>query len=157
MDNTIMKMACKRALVAATLNATAASDIFTQDVEDMPQGTFKQDTGMKTGNGKKAPPADAPKAKGEEKKPEPPAEISEVKKSLHAELSEYCIMGDGTTNMDLYKDTLETLSRFTGKNAKGEDQEYVITDLFNVGVSDKWAGKVLGALRKMIKGRESAE
>ncbi len=28
-------MACKRALVAAVLNATAASDIFTQDLEDM--------------------------------------------------------------------------------------------------------------------------
>lgn len=35
LDNTILKMACKRGLVAATLNATAASDIFTQDVEDM--------------------------------------------------------------------------------------------------------------------------
>jgi hypothetical protein len=33
--NTILKMACKRALVAATLTATAASDIFTQDVEEM--------------------------------------------------------------------------------------------------------------------------
>lgn len=36
LDNTIQKMACKRALVAAVLNATAASDIFTQDIEDMP-------------------------------------------------------------------------------------------------------------------------
>jgi hypothetical protein len=34
-QNTILKMAAKRAKVAATLNATAASDIFTQDVEDM--------------------------------------------------------------------------------------------------------------------------
>lgn len=33
--NTILKMACKRALVAATLTATAASDIFTQDVEEL--------------------------------------------------------------------------------------------------------------------------
>lgn len=41
LDNTIIKMACKRALVAATLNATAASDIFTQDIEDMPQGTVQ--------------------------------------------------------------------------------------------------------------------
>lgn len=31
LDNTIVKMACKRALIAAVLNATAASDIFTQD------------------------------------------------------------------------------------------------------------------------------
>lgn len=33
-DNTILKMAGKRALVAAVLNALAVSDIFTQDVED---------------------------------------------------------------------------------------------------------------------------
>lgn len=32
--NTVVKMACKRALVAAVLNGTAASDIFTQDMED---------------------------------------------------------------------------------------------------------------------------
>jgi len=36
LDNTLVKMACKRSLIAATLNATAASDIFTQDIEDMP-------------------------------------------------------------------------------------------------------------------------
>lgn len=35
--NTILKMATKRAKIAAVLNATAASDIFTQDVEDLPQ------------------------------------------------------------------------------------------------------------------------
>lgn len=34
--NTVLKMADKRALVAAILNVTAASDIFTQDVEDQP-------------------------------------------------------------------------------------------------------------------------
>lgn len=35
--NTVLKMACKRAQVAMTLNVTAASDIFTQDLEDMPE------------------------------------------------------------------------------------------------------------------------
>lgn len=35
--NTVLKMANKRALVAAILNGTAASDIFTQDVEDSPR------------------------------------------------------------------------------------------------------------------------
>lgn len=34
--NTVLKMADKRALVAAVLNGTAASDVFTQDVEDGP-------------------------------------------------------------------------------------------------------------------------
>jgi hypothetical protein len=37
LQNTIIKMADKRALVAATLVATGCSDIFTQDVEDMPR------------------------------------------------------------------------------------------------------------------------
>lgn len=35
--NTLLKMAQKRALVAATLVTTACSDIFTQDLEDLPQ------------------------------------------------------------------------------------------------------------------------
>lgn len=34
-ENTIRKMAMKRALISAVLNATGASDIFTQDIEDM--------------------------------------------------------------------------------------------------------------------------
>lgn len=37
--NTVLKMACKRAKIAATLNATSAHEFFTQDVEDMP-GSF---------------------------------------------------------------------------------------------------------------------
>jgi predicted RNA-binding Zn-ribbon protein involved in translation (DUF1610 family) len=35
LDNTILKMAGKRALIAATLLATGCSDLFTQDVEDL--------------------------------------------------------------------------------------------------------------------------
>ena len=44
--NTVLKMACKRALVAAVLNATAASDIFTQDIEDMQQFRFAEKTDL---------------------------------------------------------------------------------------------------------------
>lgn len=40
--NTIQKMAMKRALVAATLIATSASDFFTQDMEDMGADAFPQ-------------------------------------------------------------------------------------------------------------------
>ena len=47
-QNTIYKMACKRALIAAILNATAASDIFTQDIEDLPEGTLQDDIPVKT-------------------------------------------------------------------------------------------------------------
>lgn len=35
--NTVLKMADKRALIAAILNGTAASDVFTQDMEDSPR------------------------------------------------------------------------------------------------------------------------
>jgi hypothetical protein len=42
-DNTVLKMACKRAKIAMTLNVTAASDIFTQDLEDLPEGTEPSD------------------------------------------------------------------------------------------------------------------
>lgn len=64
LDNTITKMACKRALVAATLNATAASDIFSQDLEDItrkheeytpePEQTLKEKLKSKT-NGTQNP------------------------------------------------------------------------------------------------------
>ncbi len=39
LQNTILKMAGKRAFVSATLNATAASRLFTQDMEDMAHAT----------------------------------------------------------------------------------------------------------------------
>ena len=41
--NTVLKMADKRALVAAVLNGTAASDVFTQDVEDQPRSSEPTD------------------------------------------------------------------------------------------------------------------
>jgi hypothetical protein len=60
--NTILKMAKKRSQIDLTLTATAASDIFTQDIEDMPEGYAEM------GNDK--PKKDAvkqPTAKGETK------------------------------------------------------------------------------------------
>ena len=41
--NTILKMACKRAQVAMTLNGVAASDCFSQDLEDLPEGMMGED------------------------------------------------------------------------------------------------------------------
>lgn len=54
LQNTFYKMACKRALIAAILNATAASDIFTQDIDE----NFVADNPEK-------PKADPPKRKSE--------------------------------------------------------------------------------------------
>ena len=65
--NTILKMAKKRAHVDAILTATAASDIFTQDVEDMPEvvpGAAKQPTDKK-------PPVTPPQKKSDRKDTDP--------------------------------------------------------------------------------------
>ena len=43
--NTVLKMAKKRALVDATLTATAASNLFTQDLEDLPRAPKTQRVG----------------------------------------------------------------------------------------------------------------
>ena len=69
--NTVTKMACKRALVHAVLNATGASDIFTQDVEDMPQYTDVIDVHISE------EPTVKPAVKPTQK-PKPPAKKNEV-------------------------------------------------------------------------------
>ena len=45
--NTCLKIAKKRSIVDATLTATAASDIFTQDIEDLPQDFLNQNSAQK--------------------------------------------------------------------------------------------------------------
>src|SRR3990172_2698833 len=50
--NTVLKMAKKRAHVDAVLTATAASDIFTQDLEDLVEDTNGETKTEKTPNGK---------------------------------------------------------------------------------------------------------
>ncbi len=66
--NTVLKMANKRSLVAAVLNTTAASDIFTQDIEDL------------------APQSAAPASEPAEEIPQ--LLTPEQKEQIHAKLSE---------------------------------------------------------------------
>jgi predicted RNA-binding Zn-ribbon protein involved in translation (DUF1610 family) len=58
--NTVLKMADKRALVAAVLNGTAASDVFTQDVED--QQAAKEQAQQETRRQEGAAPFPVPKS-----------------------------------------------------------------------------------------------
>jgi hypothetical protein len=67
--NTILKMAKKRAHVDAILTATAASDIFTQDVEDMPE--------VIPGAEKKKEPAKEPIKPPQKKSEAKPPEVSQ--------------------------------------------------------------------------------
>ena len=86
--NTIEKMACKRALVAAVIGATRSSGIFTQDVEDLPREVFGEVDEQRSWDKptpvekSKEPPVDPPPATKEaspkatrqaEPKPTPPA------------------------------------------------------------------------------------
>lgn len=48
--NTILKMAKKRAQVDAVITATAASDIFTQDIEDLPEEVVAEIVGSQRAN-----------------------------------------------------------------------------------------------------------
>lgn len=52
--NTILKMAKKRALIDAVLTCTAASDCFTQDIEDLPP-EYLEDVPRETGRAELAP------------------------------------------------------------------------------------------------------
>jgi len=70
--NTILKMACKRALVAAVLNGTATSDIFTQDLEDMHSGKIEAEATIKN-NGEQE--------KKKEESPENPSFLDRLAKA----------------------------------------------------------------------------
>ena len=145
--NTVVKMAKKRALVDAVLTATAASDIFTQDIEDMPPEVLNR------GNGKapaQKPATKEPQRKSEAKQePKQEGELS-VKDKLHEELQLYCQFEDGSIDMNMYATVLKEISLFTGKK---DGKEHFIEDLFNERVSDQWAGSALGKLRKKLENK----
>lgn len=131
--NTVLKMAKKRALVDGVLTATGASDIFTQDIEDIPEEILNpsKDGSSKTSTVKKA------EGKKEEKA-EP--EISAQQK-LKDELTAYC-NGD----KDKMKEVLIDISYF-----KGNDGNEKFLDSFEKPISDKWAKTSLGKLRALVK------
>jgi hypothetical protein len=72
LENTISKMAQKRAHIAATLNATGASRIFTQDIEDLPQFQQARTVVAEVMDAPPERPDDSPKD-SEARKPRPPA------------------------------------------------------------------------------------
>lgn len=69
--NTILKMAKKRAQIDATLTSTAASDIFTQDLEDLRDNGIDPADQPGDGNENAPPPVVQPKAKGAPPAPAP--------------------------------------------------------------------------------------
>lgn len=60
LSNTVLKMAKKRAQIDFTLTALGASDIFTQDIEDLPPEVAESVTGGSQQKGKPLKPAEQP-------------------------------------------------------------------------------------------------
>jgi len=75
--NTVLKMADKRALVAAVLNCTAASDIFTQDIEDSPAVVSEREPRATQA----APEATSSRATSQPSRSEPPITEPQKKKA----------------------------------------------------------------------------
>jgi hypothetical protein len=65
--NTLQKMACKRAYVMAVISVTRSSDIFTQDVEDLPPEVFGKPA--ETRSWQESDVAEEPEATASEEKP----------------------------------------------------------------------------------------
>lgn len=95
--NTVLKMAKKRAQIDATLTVTAASDIFTQDLEDM-EHQVEGDEGQQ-----QAPaPAAMPQRKSQASAP-PPATVKpclECGESMESDGCHYCGWVPDTPTMD---------------------------------------------------------
>jgi len=76
--NTVLKMAKKRAQVDAVLTCTAASDLFTQDLEDMVDNGLIQDH---TATDKTSPKSDPPATPTKDNQPQAQAAADEGKKA----------------------------------------------------------------------------
>lgn len=104
--NTILKMAKKRAQIDMTLTVTAASDVFEQDLEDLPE-EIRDEVVRNKGNGKA--PMQAPQ---EKKDPPPPDNTLTVASVIVAEVLEQ----DGVN-----KKTGKPYTKYTIKDADGEE------------------------------------
>ena len=128
-QNTVYKMACKRAQVAAVLNATAASDIFAQDIEELPEGTIIEEEiqpikpEIKQPEKKKAP-VTASKAQNP---------ISEAQgKRLYA-----IAVGNGYTGEDINSFLLENYGIETSKDIEKEHYEDIVLNFQTPKVKDE--------------------
>ncbi len=141
--NTVLKMAKKRALVDAILTVTAASDIFTQDIEDMPEEVLGTRAASPMGNSStqstKASTVQPASASQHEDRSAPETK-KDVRQALKDELGAYC--GGDVAKM---KRVLKDVSKFT----TAEGKELSISDIDKA--KEGWVGKALSTLRDLTK------
>lgn len=151
--NTILKMAKKRGQIDMTLTATAASDVFEQDLEDM-SDELRESV---TRNSKKQQ-TSAPKSK-EAKPTPPPAQGTTTtssgsgnghaltpKEQLQKELDAYC--PDRSAQGAL----LKQLTFF-----KGKDGDVFVDSIDDKNFTEKWINTTIGKLRKKTKDQPQSQ
>lgn len=138
--NTVLKMAKKRALVDAVLTSTAASDIFTQDIEDMPEVI----PGVAKGQAQPQHPqhAQQPTASSAAPGGQPPAPTQAQLKTLHdvAKAAGFDAAGLLTLCNQHTGDTLEAVNQLT------RDEALAITSSIKSGQYKPTANQQMGNL-----------
>lgn len=125
--NTALKMACKRAKVAMTLNVTAASDMFTQDLDDEIEGeAIERDAGparKKPGAKKKeeAPAATQKAATPEQNREAAKAKISARLADLKTTVAAACEACKVANFETLTKAEFETLWKYADEIQRAQE------------------------------------
>jgi hypothetical protein len=134
--NTVLKMAKKRALVDAVLTSTAASDIFTQDIEDMPEVI----PGVAKGQAQHPQQAQQPTASSTASVGQPPAPTQAQLKTLHdvAKAAGFDAAGLLTLCNQHTGDTLEAVNQLT------RDEALAITSSIKSGQYKPTANQQMG-------------
>jgi len=142
--NTVLKMAKKRAQIDMTLTATAASDIFDQDLEDMPEELRE---GM-TGNGHNGQQHSKTSTVKPGKDKKDPEDTRTAKEKLKDELAAYCGPDTGAQNV-----ILKECSKFVGEDQK---ERYIMVHQIDKA-KDGWIGSTIGKLREYVKAHPKEE
>jgi hypothetical protein len=140
--NTILKMAKKRSQMDLTLTCTGASDVFTQDLEDLPPEYLNQNKGAAPLPPKKEQPKPGNRTVSQEQS----AGNGEAGFSLDEEITELLakITGGDFAEMD---QLLKTTSHYVDKNSK--QFSFGMERLASVSAS--WKEKVVPKLRAMLE------
>lgn len=126
--NTVLKMAHKRALVAMTLVVTAASDVFNQDIEDLPEEVREAVT---NGEGKALI-----------QQPQRTSENGETEGTIHEKLWALCLqLAEGSEAMA--HDIVEKASTWKKEDGSSVRGKRNVKEL-----SERWAQSTYGKLKK---------
>jgi hypothetical protein len=157
--NTVLKMAKKRAHVDSILTATAASDIFTQDVEDMPEVIPGAVKSQQPEEKEKKPEASKPLPPQLQRQQTTDGDIPDYQPCEHPEFDQPSILEPEVTNLYPHQKQIESL--ISGSKIDRElFKEYLysigwlelrdekpslstISEVHAKGIVDKWASSVL--------------